>query len=708
MENSIQAINKLILAGETDEALKLLHDRKKVLPGIIFRQKLEEIRITQRPSTWHANAKMSTLDNTSQIKDCLLDISDLINFLVDGHSTLSGIQRLIVATLCELSQEERHRNKLVTFNNFLADGGRIVTWDVFDLIVDLVTGRIADKTFHQAFRLEVEKLPLLAEAPGSETWSTLLIMGACWIVPDFPYAQKTVAHERRLKIISILYDLIPFARPEYVSADGVSEFYMYIISLLAISSKVITISRHVERELKKSAPFFQGHVPVIPDIEAVPLARQIPLPNVIKEESNSHDVVKHRLEKLEVSGEFVLCVGSIEIRKNHIGLFVAWRKLYGILGTKCPLLVIVGRKGWKAEAFFDSLNATNNLDQKILILNGLGDTDLALLYRECLFTVYPSLDEGWGLPIGESLDSGKVCVTSALASMPEVGEDLCLYVNPHEPDDIASKCLQLIEGRKDLKEMESKILNAKPFKSWLDYKNDLALCINSTDSALGPEDDATISNILIRLAEPVCFYWHLGYPLSSHSCALKETKRSLSLIVSSKLARDSSALSADPDGTWIADDKLDISFVLKLEGEVLKSIYLDGFLSRRKFELLIHFYQHPDFCKDWRPSCEMKYGSPLSLLKPKSLAIPSRELNIASTRITMKTSNLLSINTELLLSKPKVQEYSGSVEKAVPLNVMYLPVKFSLSGLNGARAEKEVGYPREGSLKIQELAIFSR
>jgi glycosyltransferase involved in cell wall biosynthesis len=707
IQSSIGTINKLILAGETAEALKLLNDSQELLPSIIIRQKLDEISKNSRHAIGSDSPQIGTAGDMRQLEGCLLDISDLLNFLLAGHSTLSGIQRLIVATLCELNREERQKNTLVTFHDFSTDGGRIVTWEAFDLIVELVSGRISDKVFHQAFRLAVENLPLLEAETDQSNKSTLLIMGACWIVPDFPYAQKSVARKLGLKIVSILYDLIPFSRPEYVSADGVSEFYMYIVSLLSISSKVITISRHVERELKKSTSFFQIHVPVMPDIEAVPLARQIPLPSADKEDRSSEADVKKRLKGLGIFEDFVLCVGSIEIRKNHIGLFVAWRKLFGMLGKKCPLLVIVGRKGWKAEAFFDSLNATNSLDQKILVLNGLGDNDLARLYSECLFSVYPSLDEGWGLPIGESLDSGKVCVTSDLASMPEVGEDLCLYVNPHDPNDIAAKCLQLIQSDQELKEMEFNIHNAKPFNSWHDYKNDLARSIETAKASLEIGRDLIISNVLIRLAEPVCFYWHLGYPLLEHPCALKETKRSLSLIVPSKIARDSGALRAEHDGTWISEDRLILSFVLGLESEVSRDLHFEDDPTCRRFEFLIHFSARPGFCNNWQPVCEVSHGSLLRLLKAEDLQPVSYIQNTSRPEVYLKAPDLLSITTDFWLARKQEQALADCVQMTDQSDRLYLPVRFSLFGVCGTPVEASGDNPRHDNFKIKEFAIFS-
>ena len=75
------------------------------------------------------------------------------------------------------------------------------------------------------------------------------------------------------------------------------------------------------------------------------------------------------------------------------------------------------------------------------------DAELAFLYRNCRFTVFPSLYEGWGLPIGESLWFGKLCIASKTSSMPEVGGDLVDYVDPKDADSLQQAILRTFRER---------------------------------------------------------------------------------------------------------------------------------------------------------------------------------------------------------------------------------------------------------------------
>ena len=103
---------------------------------------------------------------------------------------------------------------------------------------------------------------------------------------------------------------------------------------------------------------------------------------------------------------FVLFVATIEGRKNHPLMLEIWRRMVQEEEDP-PHLICVGRLGWKATAFVSALVETNYLDGRIHILREISDTDLQLLYDKCLFTVFPSFYEGWGLTGQRNARDGK-------------------------------------------------------------------------------------------------------------------------------------------------------------------------------------------------------------------------------------------------------------------------------------------------------------
>jgi hypothetical protein len=126
--------------------------------------------------------------------------------------------------------------------------------------------------------------------------------------------------------------------------------------------------------------------------------------------------------------DYCLFVSTIESRKNHILALDAWAQLLETHGADAvPMLVCVGRVGWKNASFFERLDRNPELRRHVTVIERVTDSELALLYRSCRFTLYPSHYEGWGLPVTESLSYGRVPVVADNSSLPEAGGKFALF-----------------------------------------------------------------------------------------------------------------------------------------------------------------------------------------------------------------------------------------------------------------------------------------
>jgi glycosyltransferase involved in cell wall biosynthesis len=147
----------------------------------------------------------------------------------------------------------------------------------------------------------------------------------------------------------------------------------------------------------------------------------------------------------------VLFVSTIEARKNHLLLFRAWRRLLAEMpDDQVPSLVFAGRVGWLVDDLLTQLDNTNHLDGRIVLVEDPSDADLAALYRGCLFTVFPSLAEGWGLPVTESLAFGKPCLIADTTALPEAGGDFARYFDPDDLNDAVRAIRAVLEDRAGL------------------------------------------------------------------------------------------------------------------------------------------------------------------------------------------------------------------------------------------------------------------
>jgi glycosyltransferase involved in cell wall biosynthesis len=131
---------------------------------------------------------------------------------------------------------------------------------------------------------------------------------------------------------------------------------------------------------------------------------------------------------------FVLAVGTLEPRKNLPRLVEAYLSLDGETIDRHPL-VVVGAQGWQAG---ETLSALRSLGERCTMLGHVSDAALAELYRRCAVFCYPSLGEGFGLPVLEAMAAGAAVLTSEVSSLPEVGGDAVEYVAPRDVASIAA------------------------------------------------------------------------------------------------------------------------------------------------------------------------------------------------------------------------------------------------------------------------------
>ena len=138
-------------------------------------------------------------------------------------------------------------------------------------------------------------------------------------------------------------------------------------------------------------------------------------------------------EELPTAG-FVLAVGTLEPRKNLPRLVSAYAQLDRELQERHPL-VVVGALGWETG---ETLDALRSLGTRCEMLGYVSDAALAELYRRCAVFCYPSLGEGFGLPVLEAMAAGAAVLTSNVSSLPEVGGEAVDYVDPHRTAAIES------------------------------------------------------------------------------------------------------------------------------------------------------------------------------------------------------------------------------------------------------------------------------
>ncbi len=360
----------------------------------------------------------------------LFDVSDLMSFVLESvHPT--GIQRVTIDTLVTLRAAAPNVVP-VFFSRVLrcycsVDAERLIAADAAYL--DSVNPR--SKDYRGRLRARFRVLP--PTRIRIEAADTVMILGVGWSVRR----RNMMLFGRgrpKCRVIWFCHDLIPVRHPELTAEREIltEMFSRWLLSALAAGHEFICASRFVEADLDDYAAQhgFAAKVSVIP------LAHEF---------SAVDGAVTDKVRRL-ADRRTALFVSSIGLRKNQGGLVRAWERLHAEFGDDLPTLVLVGVNydGGEVERYVARTGAAGG---KVVVFGAATDAELAALYRACDFTVFPSLHEGWGLPVGESLWMGKPCVASGATSMPEVGGEHVVYFDPLDEPAMDAALREAIAGR---------------------------------------------------------------------------------------------------------------------------------------------------------------------------------------------------------------------------------------------------------------------
>jgi glycosyltransferase involved in cell wall biosynthesis len=254
-------------------------------------------------------------------------------------------------------------------------------------------------------------------------------LGGAWNYPGSGKRCRRMREQMGYRSVHLVYDMIPVKFPHLFEHDFPPKIHRWMRETFPACDLILAISHSTRRDVLE---YCARHQIPAPPIEVVRLGEVLP------PEDDAPPVV----EGFDLSQPFVLSVGTVEVRKNHLLLYHAWRRLLEQHGTSVPRLVLVGSRGWLTGDVVYQMRHDPLTRDHIVLINRCGDRQLRWLYRHCLFTLYPSHYEGWGLPIAESLAHGKYCIASNTSSMPEI-DPTGQLVGHHDPCDLPA-CLKLI------------------------------------------------------------------------------------------------------------------------------------------------------------------------------------------------------------------------------------------------------------------------
>jgi len=231
----------------------------------------------------------------------------------------------------------------------------------------------------------------------------------------------------------LVHDVIPEIFPEYLNNSRKKKYWKLTKKAILEADKIMAISSRTEKDLIR-------YLEIEPERISI---NYIDVDEIYKKDV-SDARSKKVLKKYGLNPGYILGGGGLEVRKNIEGLIRAYHNLLESnkrtrFIKEFPKMAISGKLMpglaplvTDAEKIVKELNLT----QQVKLLDFVPQEDLPALYKNALFFSYPSLYEGFGLPVLEAMNVGTPVMTSKRSSLPEVGRDTTLYCHPEDGRDV--------------------------------------------------------------------------------------------------------------------------------------------------------------------------------------------------------------------------------------------------------------------------------
>ena len=288
-------------------------------------------------------------------------------------------------------------------------------------------------------------------APGPD--DVVLAIGSDWTHKDVA-ALGALKRRAGFRLVVLCFDIIPVLHPEFFPADVVAQFRRHWLAMFALSDRIIFNARRIEADARA---FCAAEGVAIGATQVVPLGYEPPPADA-----------PMRLRPGLEPGRFALFVSTIEPRKGHRLLVEVWRRLLarGVPQHAGFKLVFVGRRGWMVDDLLSEIGDAAAFDFTLLHLADSDDAELAGLYRAAAFCLYPSVYEGFGLPIIEAFSHGKAVIASTGGAVPETVGGLSPCLDAADPAAWEAMLARWIEDPLARAGYEARIRDGFSHPSW--------------------------------------------------------------------------------------------------------------------------------------------------------------------------------------------------------------------------------------------------
>jgi glycosyltransferase involved in cell wall biosynthesis len=262
-------------------------------------------------------------------------------------------------------------------------------------------------------------------------WPTLDVLFGTKL--DLTHSPTPILLPTKGKRIVTVHDLFFLDFPEMTDHRARKAFSRGIQKSLQQADGIVAVSRYTKQQLLERF-----------DLEKDKIAVIHPGMDLEEWEKSDRESRERTGNAFDLPPDFLLFVGAQEPRKNLPNLLNALRVVHD-RHQKIPL-VLVGPKGLDSDNIQRVIRELG-LDSWVKIVGYVNETELRHIYRMASVFVFPSLIEGFGIPLLEAMACGLPIVTSRFSAMPEIAQDAAAYADPGDPEDLATKIIHVLEDK---------------------------------------------------------------------------------------------------------------------------------------------------------------------------------------------------------------------------------------------------------------------
>lgn len=242
--------------------------------------------------------------------------------------------------------------------------------------------------------------------------------------PDVLHVQFTGPLFCNVPQVVSVHDVSFLEHPEYFTWERCAQLRITVKRTVLSAARVLTGSEFARQSILNAYPIDPDKVVTVP-IAANPFFRPLPRERAQREVR----------DRLKIDGPFILTVGDLQPRKNHLGLIQAFEGLVQTYPQLRHKLVCAGKDTWFTPQIREAAK-NSRVANRVVFTGFVEDGDLLRLYNACDCFVFPSFYEGFGIPILEAMACGRAVACANTSSMPEVADGAGILFDPQSPGEI--------------------------------------------------------------------------------------------------------------------------------------------------------------------------------------------------------------------------------------------------------------------------------